>query len=298
MATAGFKRFNENRTLMGLNLVTRNLKIDTAAQGHSDYQARDDVITHDQTPGNPGFTGAKLEDDPSNADPLKRQGRLSQAGYNLVPSYAIGEVISRTSNTDGVAAADALIAAIYHRFVIFEPMFKEAGAGATSRSNGSTYFTTDFAANNGLDQRLGAGNFAVYPYDKQQLIPISFDHGSEEPDAFPKDQFPEFIRVPVGYPISVHADIIRKITITEPNFTIRPRYGAPLKVRLLTSSSDPHTPLSAASIIPLAPLAAGTTYDVVFSGSICTINAGAEPPDTTCISSDTAVSRNWSFTTK
>jgi hypothetical protein len=38
----------------------------------------------------------------------------------------------------------------------------------------------------------------------------------------------------------------------------------------------------AAAIIPLAPLAAGTTYDVSFSGTV----------------DGTALSKSWSFTTK
>lgn len=277
MATAGFERFNENRELMGLALVARSPAIDTAAQGHSKYQARNNVITHDQTSGKPDFTGVHLLD------------RLTLAQYQFNPdkNYAYGEVIAKTGYTDGVAAADALITAIYHRFVIFEPMYKEAGAGATSAESGYTYFTTDFAVNNGLVDGLGVGNFTVYPADGQKNLPNNFFSDSEEPDPVPSQN-------EVGYPISVHADVIRKVTVTAPNFTVRRRGGALLPVQLLTSTSDTNTPSSAAAIIPLAPLAAGTTYDVDFSGSICTIS----PPDTTCTSANTAIARSWSFTTK
>lgn len=275
MATDGLNWFNFRRQqIMGLGL-TRNGLIDTAAQRHSDYQASNNVISHDQTSGKTGFTGADLE------------ARLAQAGYNLVPSYATGEVIAKTGYTDGFTAAEALITAIYHRFVIFEPMYKEAGAGYATASSGYTYFTANFAASNGLGSGLGAGKFTIYPYDGQKNLPKNFFSDSEKPDPVPdKDE--------VGYPISIHADITSKITVTAPNFTVRLRGGALLPVQLLTSSSDTDTPTSAASIIPLAPLAAGTTYDVAFSGSICTISS----PDTTCTSGDTAISRNWSFTTR
>lgn len=276
MATDGLNWFNfRRRQIMGLDLgLTRNSLIDTAAQGHSKYQAMNNVITHDQTPGNPGFTGVDLE------------ARLAQAGYSLVPSYATGEVISKSGYTDGFTAAEALITAIYHRFVIFEPMFKEAGAGFATASNGYTYFTANSAASNGLGSGLGAGKFTVYPYDGQKNLPNNFFSDSEQPDPVPDKN-------EVGYPISIHADITRMVTVTAPNFTVRPRGGALLPVRLLTSSSDTETPTSAASIIPLAPLAAGTTYDVAFSGGICTIVA----PATSC-TADTAISRNWSFTTR
>lgn len=274
MATDGLNWFNFRRQQMGMPGLTRNGLIDTAAQGHSGYQALNNIITHDQTPGNPGFTGADLE------------ARLAQAGYSLVPSYATGEVISKTGYTDGFAAAEALITAIYHRFVIFEPMFKEAGAGFATASNGYTYFTANSAASNGLGSGLGAGKFTAYPYDGQKNLPVNFFSDTEQPDPVPDEN-------EVGYPVSIHADITRMITVTASNFTVRPRGGALLPVRLLTSSSDTETPTSAASIIPLAPLAAGTTYDVAFSGTICTVVA----PATSC-TADTAISRNWSFTTR
>ena len=58
--------------------------------------------------------------------------------------------------------------------------------------------------------------------------------------------------------------------------------GAALDVRLLTHASDAHTGSSSAAIVPLAPLAANTTYDVSFTGT-----ADSAP-----------VTRSWSFTTR
>ena len=50
--------------------------------------------------------------------------------------------------------AEDLIAAIYHRFVIFDPVFLQVGAGAATVRNGPTYFTTNFVTDR-LD--VGAG---------------------------------------------------------------------------------------------------------------------------------------------
>ncbi len=272
MANDGFNWFNFRRQQMGMPKLVRNSLIDTAAQRHSEYQKINNIITHDQTSGKDGFTGVDL------------QARLSQAKYNLVPTYAIGEVLAKTGYTYGFTAAEALITAIYHRFVIFEPVYKEAGAGYVRADNGYTYFTTDFAASNGLGQGLGVDNFTVYPIDGQKNLPNNFFSDSEEPDPVPNQN-------EVGYPISVHADIIRKITVQ--SFTVRPRGGAPLSAQLLTSTSDTNTPNSAASIIPLAPLTANTTYDVAFSGGICTLN-----DQEVCNSTNKAITRSWSFTTK
>ncbi|MGV3743541.1 MAG: CAP domain-containing protein, partial [Burkholderiaceae bacterium] len=156
-ATDGFNWFNYRRGQLrvpedpdrGLSVLTRNSIVDAAAQGHSNYQRDNDVISHEQTPGNPGFTGATVED------------RLRAAGYDFGSRYAYGEVISATGSTAGFSAAESLIAAIYHRFVIFEPRFQEGGAGSATVANGYTYFTTNFTANNGLGPGLGAGRFVT-----------------------------------------------------------------------------------------------------------------------------------------
>ncbi|NMM35936.1 MAG: CAP domain-containing protein [Glaciimonas sp.] len=274
MATDGLAWFNFRRQQIGLPKLTPNSLINTAAQGHSEYQKINNIITHDQTPRNPGFTGINLED------------RLSRAGYNLVPSYAIGEVIAQTGYTNGFTAAEALITAIYHRFVIFEPIYKDAGAGYATAASGYTYFTTDFAATNGLGGGLGARKFIAYPFPGQTNVPPNFFSDSEEPDPVPN-------RNEVGYPISLHADINQ--LISNVNFNVRRRgAGTPLATQLLASQSDPQTPTSGVAIIPLEPLNSGATYDVAFSGSICTIS----PPNTACISAVTAISQSWSFTTK
>ncbi|HEY8605960.1 MAG TPA: CAP domain-containing protein [Noviherbaspirillum sp.] len=263
-ATDGFNWFNFRRRQAGLQVVSRNATVDTAALGHSTYQQVNNTITHEQTEGRPAFTGVQL------------YTRLVNAGYQFDQSgggYAYGEVISSTSSTSGVGAAEDLIAAIYHRFVILEPMFKEAGAGAATVSGGNTYFTTNFVANR-LNQGLGNGKVIVYPFDGQKNVARNFMSDNESPDPVPD-------RNEVGYPISIHADILGNIAVQE--FTVNPRGGGVLPVRLLSNATDPdHTPTGAVAIVPLAPLAGGTTYDVRFIGTV----DGAQ------------VTRNWSFSTR
>jgi uncharacterized protein YkwD len=260
-ANDGFSWFNFRRQQVGLAVLQRNARIDAAAQGHSNYQQINNVITHVQTVGKPGFTGVLVND------------RLVAAGYTLpADDYAFGEVISSTSSTSGFNAAEDLIAAIYHRFLIFEPMFKDAGSGAATVSGGSTYFTTNFAAI-GLNGGLKAGTVVTYPFAGQQRVPQNFFSDNESPDPVPS-------RNEVGYPISVHANIISTLVTT--SFTVQPRGGSPLPVQLLTNITDSHTPTSAAAIIPLSRLAGATTYDVNFAGKLDGVD----------------ISRSWSFTTQ
>lgn len=260
-ATDGFAWFNYRRAQVGLSTLSRSGRIDQAALGHSTYLRLNNTVSHDQKVGNPGYTGQELKD------------RLTAAGYTLVGTHAYGEVISAAGDRSGFYHAEELIAAIYHRFVIFEPLFREMGTGAATGNNNYTYFTADMAASNGYGPGVGRGNIVTYPANNQTAVPVNFMSDSESPDPVPNLN-------EVGYPISVHAD--NKSLIVVNSFTVRPRGGADLATRLLSKAADPETPESGAAIVPLARLAANTTYDVSFNGTV----------------GGTAVTRTWSFTTR
>lgn len=262
IATDGRNWINYRRNQIGMSILSHNTVIDIAAQGHSNYQRTNNTVTHVQTAGKPGFTGATELD------------RLTAAGYVFGnASHAYGEVISATQSQNGAYMAEQLITAIYHRFVIFEPVFKEIGTGAASTSSGYSYFTADFTSNNGYGPGLAAGTVAVWPYNGQTQVPVNFFSDYESPDPVPDLN-------EVGYPISVHANITSTVTVQ--SFTVQPRGGSNLSVRLLTHATDTETVQSGAAIIPLAKLASGTIYDVSFTGAVDGV----------------PVSRSWSFTTQ
>lgn len=262
VATDGLNWINYRRAQIGMPALVRNANIDRAAQGHSDYQKTNNKVTHDQTAGNPGFTGVRLID------------RLTAAGYTIPPGEAAyGEVISATTNSSGFYMAEELITAIYHRFVMFEPKFKEIGTGSATTSTSYTYFTSNFAARSGYGPGIGAANMVTWPTNGQTLVTRNFFSDFEEPDPVPSAN-------EVGYPISVHSDL--DVAILVQSFTVRPRGGADLPTRLLKLGADNYTPKSAAAIIPLTVLAAGTLYDVSFTGTL----------------NGVPVSKTWSFTTK
>lgn len=262
-ALDGYNWINYRRALLGLSVLSRNSQVDTAAQGHSDYLRLNNTVSHEQTPGAPGFTGVKLTD------------RLDKAGYGLTGGYAIGEVISATSKPSGFYHAEELITAIYHRFVMFEPIFKEMGTGATT-VNGYTWFTADLTATNGYGAGLGAGRMVNYPANNQTKVPTSFASDSESPDPVPNQNV-------VGYPISVHSDGGREDGgVVVRSFTVAPRGGSVMNTLLLSRATDSRTTKTAAAIIPLTPLQSSTTYDVRFDGSVGGV----------------ATTRAWSFTTQ
>ncbi len=260
IATDGFNWFNYRRSQIGLSPLARNGLIDSAAVGHSSYLNLNNTVAHEQVLGKPGFTGVTLGD------------RLAKAGY--VVTSLQGEVIAGASNTSGFYLAEELVTAIYHRFVIFEPLFREGGAGAAVSGAGYAYFTTDLAGNRNYGPGLPVAQIVTYPFSGQQKVAASFSSDNETPDPVPNQDV-------VGYPISVHANYGTPVSVTA--FSVRQRgAGADLAVRLLTSGNDAHTPVSAASIIPLAPLSANTSYDVSFIGKV----NGAD------------ITRSWSFSTR
>ena len=262
IATDGLNWINYRRTQVGLPALVHNANIDRAAQGHSDYQKTNNKVTHDQTAGQAGFTGVHLLD------------RLTSAGYTFPPAdSAYGEVISATSSNSGFYMAEELITAIYHRFVMFEPKFKDIGTGSATTSASYTYFTANFAASNGYGPGIGPVSIATWPTNGQTQVTRNFFSDYEEPDPVPAAN-------EVGYPISVHSDL--DVSLNVLSFTVRPRGGADLSTRLLKLGADSYTPRSAAAIIPLAVLAAGTVYEVSFVGTI----------------NNVPITKNWSFTTK
>lgn len=288
-AADGLAWFNFRRQQIGLPAVTRNTTVDIAAQGHSDYQKLWGV-THYQVEGRTGFTGVCVYD--NNLDPncpSEKVSRLEAANYRFTQgSYAYGEVISKTSNPSGFDAAEGLIAAIYHRFVIFEPMFRQAGVGMSVDNQNMTYFTTNFVADglpvNCATRGQSINYLITYPFANQQRVQRDFYSDAELPDPVPGQN-------QVGYPVSVHADVIANVTVQ--TFSISPRGGSPLAVRTLTAALDPeYTRPTGAAIIPLSVLAANTTYDVQFAGTV------TYPATFGCPVLTVPVTRSWSFTTR
>jgi uncharacterized protein YkwD len=264
IAIDGRNWINFRRSQAGMPVMTANAAVSVAAKAHSTYQKNNNIVSHDEVAGLAGFSGIHLLE------------RLTAAGYTFANnnSYAYGEVIAATSSTSGAYMAEELITAIFHRFVMFEPMFKEVGTGAATTAGGYSYFTSDFTANNGYGPGIGRGVIVTWPFNGQVNVTPNFFSNTEEPDPIPNAD-------EVGYPVSVHGDLTSALTVQ--SFTIRQRGGADLAVQMIKHFSDrAETIITAAAIVPLAVLKPATVYDVSFIGS----------------ADGTALTKTWSFTTK
>ena len=179
IAVDGRNWINYRRTQLGVPVVTENVLINNAALGHSEYLRTNSVMSHDQAAGKPGFTGVTLKD------------RLNAAGYTIPANgYAYGEVISGVTRGTGFFMAEELVTAIYHRFVMFEPKFREIGTGAATSSSGYSYFTADFASRGGFGPGSSPQTFGGTttttggttggrpPRDRSTMIAIGLGAGS------------------------------------------------------------------------------------------------------------------------
>lgn len=291
-AADGFAWINFRRSAAGLAPLAFSSEIAKAAQNHSDYQrlngpfsdssSSSTPITHSETSGAAGFTGVDACPD-----------RITAAGFSLGDQYACGEVISALGDSSGFAAAEELIAAIYHRFLIFQPSFREAGAGSALSYDGRyTIFTQNFAVRGSF---TGLGNEGVvnYPFHSQKLVPTSFAHHTERPDPLPVASYPQYAGKKVGYPISVHADLDQRIDVE--SFTIRKQGdGAALSGRVLSGATDANTQYFSAAVVPFLELKPNSTYEVQFAGTVCSKDLQTHA----CAAARIPLSRNWSFTTR
>ena len=258
------ERVNHHRALAGVAPVTPEMRLLRAAQSHASYLNSTGQAGH--------FEAERTDSYYTGRTPFQR---ISAAGYD----YAVaGEVVGSLSSADPATAIDALIAAIYHRFVILSSDFTHAGLGVASRRvQGSDVLdvTVDFGSLTVPPVRPPSA-LTLYPVPGQQGVPLDFDPAYESPNPMPGHTL-------VGYPISIQVD--DPYTLTVHSFGLHPvtssTLGAALAAKLLTHANDPETDASAAALIPLAPLSPSTTYEVVFSGAV----------------SGSGVSRNWRFTT-
>ena len=240
---AALAELNLTRQLAGLSPVSSNALISQAAQAHADYlQTNLNGISHDESPGMPGFTG------------VGSFNRLMTAGYGGCSS---SEVISG-GVASGQQAVQGLVQAIYHRFPILDPIMTDVGIGIGSAKGKSPNVVINFGTLFCRAPALPPDSLRAYPVEGQTAVTTDFFSDTEIPDPVPALN-------QVGYPVSIHAGPQETLTVSR--FTLAPVGAAPVATKLLSYPADSHVPANAAAIVPLAPLADGTRYQADFSGT-------------------------------
>ena len=218
---------NELRVAVGASAVRGDDRVTAAAQWHAEYLARNNVLGHEESQGDPGFTGISVRD------------RLVAQGY---PDTNASEVA--TSFGSGVDGVRSLWVLPYHRLGLMHPHAIVAGWGHAEVGGRSTtvgVIVYDFgSAAPDLIRTPAAG----------QRVARSWD-GEEFPDVLPAGA-----ARPVGYPVMVvfskaqPADL-RSARLTDPS-------GREIALHVVPQIYE----RDYVAIIPAAPLAAGTRYHV------------------------------------
>ena len=235
---------NSIRSKMGIPTLNRNTDLDTAARFHAQYILANNEVSHDEDPNKPYFF-AKT--------PLER---VQKTNYHNGQAFTTGEVLSYTEG-DPNESFDKLMRAIYHRFVMLDPIYNEVGLSQIKNQNISVLEMS--LASRGSSFKNALLKVSIYPLDGQTGIPYVFYTNEEIPNPMPGYErvgFPISIQTTSGYPLET-----RYFGVMEKNT------NSPVPGKYLKYGEDQHVSDSQLAFIPYEPLKPNTMYKVKYGGS-------------------------------
>jgi hypothetical protein len=218
---------NELRAAVGAPAVRSDVRVTAAAQRHAEYLARAGSIGHEESTGNPGFTGVTVRD------------RLAAQGYADATASEVA-----ASSDFGTEDVRYLWDLPYHRLGLMHPHAVLAGwghaeIGGHTATVGVLVF--DFAATAPDHVRSPAAG---------QRVSGSWA-GDESPDALPAGA-----ARPVGYPVMVVYSSARPVDVK--NAKLTDANGREVAVSVIPQIYE----RDYAGIIAAAPLVVGARYRV------------------------------------
>src|SRR5438309_4859924 len=218
---------SELRGAVGAPALRTDERVIAAAQRHAEYLARNQVGGHEETQGQPGFTGTSVHD------------RLAAQGY---PDTTASEVAtSFSSGTDGVRSLWVLP---YHRLGLMHPHAIVAGWGHAEISGRKItvgVIVYDFTAP--APDRVRA------PAPAQRVAGTY--SGEEIPDVLPSGA-----ARPVGYPIMIVFSSAREVDLRSARLT---QVGGPdFAYHVVPQLYE----RDYVAIVPASPLVPGARYHV------------------------------------
>lgn len=271
-------------------LLAQNTSLDKAASNHASFLVTNTLVsnavylTTDQA--GTGILGGHYEDSTfPGYTGVSPQARATAAGY----AGTVTELM-----TFGAASGTACIASledsVYHLIDLISP-FMDVGIDFDAGTGSGSACAIELGVGSStLGQLPAAGNLVFYPDAGQTNVLPTFYNQAEEP-------VPASDLASAGHPVVVSLYTLATPTLSASDivihtFSITPNGGAALGVRVLvnTGVTSDGPALTVNSVIPgvgfvvllpTAPLAANTTYNVAFSATV----------------KGQAVSNTWSFIT-
>lgn len=265
---------NQIRTAMGMQRLSHNPNLQSAAKAHARYLVINNKHGHEESEGHKNFTAQSASE------------RAFFFGYD---SAMVSENLS-TQNHNARTSVDGLFSAIYHRFGFLSPTISEVGVGIAQDTPDSAKSAFVYLMGNSDLNALcsgksftGVGKYwtgckershrikdkdftealnrskgnnpeiILYPYDGQQEVPPAFY--AEIPDPLPKHEVS-------GFPVSVEFNDYYFKEASIILFNIYNEKGESLEVLLMDSENDPHQrfTVNQFTIFPLKRLEYNHTY--------------------------------------
>jgi uncharacterized protein YkwD len=274
-----FNLLNSERERCGFGTLTQNAALDKAAKAHADWQNLNDIFSHLETAGTPGFTGIGASD------------QIAAAGYaNLgaagVPFTSVSYVTNKLGL--GVKSVRGLLNAPYHMRDMLEG-YREIGVAARTSGDVSTSFNTavfqlDLAYTSTAGKMLqSSSDVLTYPCDGTTGTDRQLTGEVPNPTAnLDGTGGRNLATSPLGGSVFVQLRYGNTLAITSATMTQVSNGAAVILRTPVTSSNSGNAFLSHQGYVAAdAPLLANTSYQVTIDGT----NNG------------TAFSRSFTFTT-
>jgi hypothetical protein len=265
---------NQIRTEMGMQRLSYNPDLQSAAKAHAYYLVSNNEHGHEEREGHKNFIARSAAE------------RAFFFGYD---SAMVSENLS-TRNHNARRSVDGLFSAIYHRFGFLSPSISEIGIGIAQNESDSDKSAFVYLMGNSELNALcsgksfsGAGKYwrgckdsthrikdkdfteavnnskgnnpaiILYPYDGQKEVPPAFY--AEVPDPLPDHEVS-------GFPISVEFNDYFFKEVTLISFNINNETGDSVEVLMMDNDTDPHQRFTANqfTIFPLKRLEYNHTY--------------------------------------
>ncbi|WP_188567768.1 CAP domain-containing protein [Undibacterium terreum] len=248
-----FTELNAFRVAAGLGKVAQSAALDRSAQNHDNYMVLNQIYSHFEDAGKPGFTGV---------DPQSRGGFVSYGGL-------VGEALSfSTGCAVSLTAIECLKSTVYHRSILLDQSIKDVGIDF---ARGLMNAVTIDVGSVGVGQNNSSDFVTVYPLDGQTNVPLYMSQEAPDPtpDVPANPQGGRDFALYTTYPISVNS--ARGTTISVTSFTVTENgNNAPQDLRILTAKNDPNRLLAQNEVYAVGKkaFAPSTDYSVHFSGSV------------------------------
>lgn len=278
--TDSFTNMNAFREAAGMPVLINNSAIAAAAQNHATYEADNGLVTHDETAGNPGYTGATPDARIQAVYPTSLDGEITGSSF----------VVASQQTQDSTLSITGLRDAPFHRVNMF---YCYANAGVGSANSASVY--NSYYASNVYSEYLNvdfaspctggpaANQIVAWPFNGQTNVPNGWlDTEAEDPTG---GAVTNEHGTTVGYPVTIQG--LNGAQFSNVNFTITDPDGNVIPcAEYDTSNNSTAQPLGMAVCTPLLELATSTTYTVKVTGSMSTSSFASTP-----------FTLSWSFTT-